>query len=32
MIMALGIFFLLRVPDARPDPTVEEFAPEVLVK
>jgi UMF1 family MFS transporter len=32
LIMALGIFFLLRVPDARPDPTVEEFAPEALVK
>jgi len=32
VIMGLGIFFLLRVPDARPDPTVEEFAPEALVK
>jgi UMF1 family MFS transporter len=27
-VMALGIFFLLRVPDARPDPTVDEYAPE----
>lgn len=27
LIMALGIFFLSRVPDARPDPTVEEFVP-----
>ena len=32
LIMALGIYFLLRVPDARPDPTVEEYAPEALVK
>ena len=28
LIMALGLFFLLRVPDARPDPSVEEFAAE----
>lgn len=27
LIMTLGIFFLSRVPDARPDPTVEEFVP-----
>ena len=27
LIMALGLFFLSRVPDARPDPAVEEFAP-----
>jgi UMF1 family MFS transporter len=27
-VMALGIFFLRRVPDARPDPTVDEYAPE----
>lgn len=27
LIMALGLFFLSRVPDIRPDPTVEEFAP-----
>ena len=32
LIMALGIFFLLRVPDVRPDPTVEEYAPEAVVK
>jgi UMF1 family MFS transporter len=32
LIMALGIFFLLRVPDARPDPTVEELAPDALVR
>ena len=32
LIMALGIFLLLRVPDARPDPTLEEFMPEALVK
>jgi MFS transporter, UMF1 family len=32
VIMALGIFLLARVPDARPDSTVEEFAPEVLIK
>jgi MFS transporter, UMF1 family len=32
VIMALGIFFLLRVPDARPDPTVEEYATEARVK
>jgi len=30
-IMALGIFFLVRVPDARPDPTVDEYAPETPV-
>jgi UMF1 family MFS transporter len=30
VIMALGIFFLFRVPDARPERTVEEFAPETL--
>jgi len=29
-IMALGIFFLARVPDARPGPTVDEYAPETL--
>jgi UMF1 family MFS transporter len=29
-IMALGIFFLFRVPDVRPDRTVDEFAPETL--
>jgi UMF1 family MFS transporter len=28
LIIALGLFFLLRVPDARPDPNVDEFAPE----
>jgi MFS transporter, UMF1 family len=28
VIMALGLFFLLRVPDARPDPNVDEFAAE----
>ena len=28
LIMALGLFFLLRVPDVRPDPNVEEVAPE----
>ncbi len=27
LIMALGIFFLARVPDVRPGPTVEKFAP-----
>jgi UMF1 family MFS transporter len=27
LIMALGLLLLLRVPDARPDPNVEEFAP-----
>ena len=27
LIMALGIFFLFRVPDARPDRTVDEYAP-----
>jgi MFS transporter, UMF1 family len=30
LIMLLGIFFLSRVPDARPDRTVDEFAPEGL--
>ena len=29
-IMAVGIYFLSRVPDARPESTVEEFAPETL--
>ena len=29
LIMALGLFLLLRVPDARPDPNVDEFTPEV---
>jgi len=29
-IMAVGIYFLSRVPDARPESTVEEFAPEAL--
>jgi UMF1 family MFS transporter len=28
VIMAAGLFFLLRVPDARPEPNVDEFAPE----
>jgi MFS transporter, UMF1 family len=28
LIVALGLFLLLRVPDIRPDPSVEEFAPE----
>ena len=28
LVMALGLFLLLRVPDVRPDPKVEEFAPE----
>ena len=32
VIMALGIVLLARVPDARPDPTVEEFAPVARVK
>jgi UMF1 family MFS transporter len=32
VIMALGILLLARVPDARPGPTVEEFAPEALVR
>ncbi len=32
LVMGSGIYFLLRVPDARPDPTVEEFAPEALLK
>jgi MFS transporter, UMF1 family len=32
VIMALGIVLLARVPDARPDPTVEEFAPVAHVK
>ncbi len=27
LVMVLGIYFLSRVPDARPDPTVEEFVP-----
>jgi UMF1 family MFS transporter len=30
VIMALGIFFLFRVPDVRPERTVNEFAPETL--
>jgi UMF1 family MFS transporter len=30
VIMALGFFFLSRVPDARPDRTVDEFASEAL--
>jgi len=29
-IMGLGIFFLIRVPDVRPEPTVDEYAPETL--
>ena len=32
VIMALGFVFLWRVPDARPERTVEEFAPEAPVK
>ncbi|MFL5990969.1 MAG: MFS transporter [Rubrobacteraceae bacterium] len=32
VIMSLGILLLTRVPDARPDPTVEEFAPVAHVK
>ena len=32
VIMALGIVLLARVPDSRPDPTVEEFAPVARVK
>src|SRR5918997_661615 len=32
VIMALGILLLAHVPDARPGPTVEEFAPEALVR
>jgi MFS transporter, UMF1 family len=32
VIMALGIFLLARVPDARPDSTVGEYAPEAPVK
>ena len=32
VIMSLGILLLARVPDARPDPTVEEFAPVAHVK
>jgi UMF1 family MFS transporter len=32
VIMSLGILLLARVPDARPDPTVEEFAPEARIK
>jgi UMF1 family MFS transporter len=31
LIMAVGFLLLLRVPDARPDPNVEEFAPEGAV-
>jgi hypothetical protein len=30
--MSLGILLLARVPDARPDPTMEEFAPEAHIK
>ena len=29
IIMAAGLFFLLRVPDARPERNVDEFAPEM---
>ena len=29
-IMGLGIFFLIRVPDVRPEPTVDEYTPETL--
>ena len=32
VIMSLGILLLARVPDARPAPTVEEFAPVAHVK
>jgi MFS transporter, UMF1 family len=32
VIMSLGILLLARVPDARPDPTMEEFAPEAHIK
>ena len=32
VIMALGILLLARVPDARPGPTIQEFAPEALVR
>jgi UMF1 family MFS transporter len=32
VIMSLGILLLARVPDARPGPTVEEFAPEAHIK
>jgi hypothetical protein len=32
VIMSLGILLLARVPDARPGPTVEEFAPVAHVK
>jgi UMF1 family MFS transporter len=32
LIMALGIFFLIRVPDVRPDRTVDEYAPLVQGK
>ncbi|HLL98989.1 MAG TPA: MFS transporter [Rubrobacteraceae bacterium] len=32
VIMSLGILLLARVPDARPDPTVQEFAPEAHIK
>jgi hypothetical protein len=28
LIVTLGLFFLLRVPDVRPGPNVEKFAPE----
>jgi UMF1 family MFS transporter len=28
LVMALGLFLLLRVPDVRPDPNVDEFSPE----
>jgi len=28
LIMAVSLFLLLRVPDARPDPNLEEFVPE----
>jgi MFS-type transporter involved in bile tolerance (Atg22 family) len=31
-VMMLGIFFLARVPDVRPDRTVQEYAPEALVQ
>ena len=32
VIMAFGILLLARVPDARPDPTVDQFAPEAHMK
>ncbi len=32
LVMVLGIIFLSRVPDVRPDSTVREYAPEALVK